>query len=182
MMHAGLGSLLKSVLNGKKGFSGKEEGFKTENFTRHINEGGIKIVGDYEKKYSDLQVVGPMEKNSNQLAAALPEQLQAKFVACNLVSTEALAITNFSPILRSYQILGVNVGYAHRNVQGLKIFCAIMANCLGLAQVDRYKNGDTFTVSLDTFTDAAGRPQKAMSPRTMDDNGKLWIGILTLKN
>ena len=42
MMRVGLGSLVKSVLNGKKGFSGNEEGFKAENFTRHINEGGIK--------------------------------------------------------------------------------------------------------------------------------------------
>ena len=107
-----------------------------------------------------------MEKYSNQLT---PEQLQAKFVLV-------------SPILRSYEILGVNVGYTHRNDQGFKIFCAIMANCLRLAQVDRYKNGDTFTLNLDSFTDTAGRSQKAMSPRTMDDNRKLWIGILTLKN
>ena len=42
MMHVGLGSLVKSVLNGKKRFSGNEEGFKAENFTRHINEGGHK--------------------------------------------------------------------------------------------------------------------------------------------
>ena len=123
-----------------------------------------------------------MEKNSNKLTPELPEQLQAKFVACNLVCTEAMAITKFSPILRSYEILGVNVGYTHRNDQGFKIFCAIMANCLRLAQADRSTNGDTFTVNVDTFTDAAGRPQKAMSLRTMDDNGKLWIDILTLKN
>ena len=122
-----------------------------------------------------------MDKFSNQLTPELPEQLQAKFVACNLVCTEALAITKFSPILRSYEILGVNVGYTHRNDQGFKIFCAIMANCLRLAQVDRYKNRD-FTVNLDTFTDAAGGPKKAMYLRTMDVNGKLWIDILTLKN
>jgi len=143
----------KSSNLGKKGFSGNEEGFKAENFTRHKNEGGHKTaVVNYEKKYSALQVVGPMDKFSNQLTAELSEQLQAKFVACNLVCTEGLAITKFSPILRSYEILGVNVGSTHRNDQGFKIFCAIMANCLRLAQVDRYKNGDTFTVNLDTFT------------------------------
>ena len=123
-----------------------------------------------------------MDKFSNQLTAELSKQLQAKFVACNLVCTEALAITKFSPILRSYEILGVNVGYTHRNDQGFKIFCAIMANCLRLAQFNRNKNGDTFTLNLDSFIDAAGRSQKAMSPRTLDDNRKLWIGILTLKN
>ena len=32
MMHVGLGSLVKSVLNGKKGFSGNEESFKAEIF------------------------------------------------------------------------------------------------------------------------------------------------------
>jgi hypothetical protein len=91
-----------------------------------------------------------MEKFSNQLTAELPEQLQAKFVACNLVCTEALSITKFSPILRRYENSVINVGYTHRNEQRFKIFCAIMANCLRLAQVDRYKNGDTFTVNLDT--------------------------------
>ena len=71
-----------------------------------------------------------MDKFSNQLTAELPKQLQAKFVACNLVCTEALAITKISPMLLSYENLGVNVGYANRNDQGLKIFCAIMADCL----------------------------------------------------
>ena len=32
----------KSSNLGKKGFSGNEEGFKAENFTRHKNEGGYK--------------------------------------------------------------------------------------------------------------------------------------------
>ena len=72
-----------------------------------------------KKKKSALQVVGAIDKCFNQLT---PEQLQAKFVQCNLVCTEALAITKFSPILRSYEILGVNVGYTHRNDQGFKIF------------------------------------------------------------
>ena len=86
-----------------------------------------------------------MEKKSNKLTPEQPEQLQAKFVACNLVCTEAMAITKFSPILRSYEILGVNFGYTPHNDQGFKIFCAIMANCLRLAQADRSTNGDTFT-------------------------------------
>ena len=38
MVHVGVGSLVKSVLNGTKGFSVNEEGFKAENFTQHINE------------------------------------------------------------------------------------------------------------------------------------------------
>ena len=63
-----------------------------------------------------------MEKKSNKLTPELPEQLQAKFVACNIVCTEAMAITNFPPILQSYEILGVNDGYTHRNDQGFKIF------------------------------------------------------------
>ena len=90
-------------------------------------------------------------KISHQLTAKLSKQLHVKFVACNLVCTELMAVTKFKPILQSFKILGVDLGETHRNQQGFKIFCVITANFLRLAQITRYTNGYPVTVNLDTF-------------------------------
>ena len=72
MMHVGLGSLVKSVLNGKKGFSGNEEGFKAENFTRHKNEGGHKAA--IMKK--NIQLSGLHGRNGNYQIFSNPTELR----------------------------------------------------------------------------------------------------------
>ena len=57
---------------GYKGFSGTENGFKTETFNRHLEEGGHKrIIEDLEKKKGNVQVVGPMDSFTNQLTPEL---------------------------------------------------------------------------------------------------------------
>ena len=124
---------------GYKGFSGTENGFKTETFNRHLEEGGHKrIIENLEKKKGNVQVVGPMDSFTNQLAPELREQVKAKFVACNLVCTEGLPMNTFPAILHRYEAVGVNVGQTHRNERGFNFFCAIMANCIRIAQVTRF--------------------------------------------
>lgn len=104
-----------------------------------MEEGGHKrIIEDLEKKKGNVQVVGPMDSFTNQLTPELREQVKAKFVACNLVCTEGLPMNTFPAILHSYEAVGVNVGQTHRNEQSFKIFCAIMANCIRIAQVTRF--------------------------------------------
>ena len=83
--------------------------------------------------------------------------------------------------LDSYESLGANVEKTHRNEQGFKIFAAIMANCLRIAQTSRYQKGDHFTVDLDTKRDASERPQEGISMRMVNDSGKLWIDALSCK-
>ena len=108
---------------GYKGFSGTENGFKTETFNRHLEEGGHKrIIEDLEKKKGNVQVVGPMDSFTNQLTPELREQVKAKFVACNLVCTEGLPMNTFPAILHSYEAVGVNVGQTHRNERGFNFF------------------------------------------------------------
>ena len=51
----------------------------------------------------------------------------------------------------------------------LIFFCAIMANCIRLLQVERYKVAEHFTVNIDTTADSAGRPQEGTSLRTVYD-------------
>jgi len=79
--------------------------------------------------------------------------VKAKFVDCNLVCTEGLPMSTFPAILNSYEAVGVNVGQTHRNERGFKIFCAVMANCIRIAQVTRFQKGDHFTLNLDKTTD-----------------------------
>ena len=97
----------KSSNLGCKGFSGTEEGFKSENFARHVEERGhVRAVQLSQKKYGNVATPGPINKYTNQLTKELSEQLKAKFTACNLVCTEGLATTKITPILDSYESLG----------------------------------------------------------------------------
>ena len=57
-----------------------------------------------------------------------------------------------------------------------------MANFTCKCQITRYQQGDTFTLNVDTTTDAAGKPQEGISMRYTDNNGKLWNDILSFEN
>ena len=86
-------------------------------------------------------VLRPMDVYTNTITPETHAQLKAKFTACNLVCTEGMPMTKFAPSLDSYESLGVNVGKTHRNGQGFKIFAAMLANCLRIAQISRYQKG-----------------------------------------
>lgn len=79
-----------------EGWSGNEEGFKSEMFDRHAirhsKKGGPKEK--YEHKYGQVKCnVQPSIANSiNKIPAVLYSQLAAKFVATNLIATEKLSI------------------------------------------------------------------------------------------
>ena len=107
-----------------KGFSGNADGFKEETFQRHakyhVSEKHKKCQEAWDKMGLPIVNTSIPEASQwgKQISKTLNNELCAKFVAANLVCTEAMAGEKFEPILQSYELLGVPVGSTHQNLQG----------------------------------------------------------------
>ena len=114
-----------------KGWSGNEEGFKYEYFTRHSShEKHLKCMQEYRKLEFELanNIIPEVKTWANKLPASTNEELRCKFIAANIVATENLPSSKFAPILTGFKMVGAVVGTTHRNCQGFNMLAAIEAD------------------------------------------------------
>ena len=107
-----------------KGFSGNNQGYKEETFARHEN---YHSSGQHKKCKDawDKMNLGPIASSlapdpktwQKKISRSLNAQLCAKFVASNLICTEAMSGKKFEPVLDSFKLVGGDVGTTHRNRQ-----------------------------------------------------------------
>ena len=101
-----------------KGFSGNNQGYKEETFARHEN---YHSSGQHKKCKDawDKMNLGPIASSlapdpktwQKKISHSLNAQLCAKFVASNLICTEAMSGKKFEPVLDSFKLVGRDVGH-----------------------------------------------------------------------
>ena len=160
-----------------KGWVGNANGFKYEAFNRHVQKPyHSRCQEQFENGIGQLKngFVPEVTAWSLKISESLNEQLAAKVIAENWLSTEHVASDKYETLLDAFEKAKANVGTTHRNRRGFDIFNAVHSDFILKDQKHNFQNLRTFGLGADLGTDKSGRPQECISLRGVDtEKGEL---------
>ena len=156
---------------------GNANGFKYEAFNRHVQKPyHSRCQEQFENSIGQLKngFVPEVTAWSLKISESLNEQLAAKVIAENWLSTEHVASDKYETLLDAFEKAKANVGTTHRNRRGFDIFNAVHSDFILKDQKHNFQNLRTFGLGADLGTDKSGRPQECISLRGVDtEKGEL---------